>query len=200
MRRQSVMLTLWLLLPFGAMAALMTWIFVSLDKDKLMADAPPVGAGAGDTGNANALGQFLAGRDPDLIDHALAARRSQSAIDPRDWPGGLLVRLDPKLLGEAPGSPLLIARSKDGARIETETLRLKDGWFTARLNHNQVLGADLWIASGPVRLVRGELIAEPGESVVGLPMSTQIPGLELQASDPMVLEFGGSESTSGGTP
>jgi len=91
MRKQTLILTGWLTLPFLTLALLMVWIFTSLDKDKLMADAPPVGAGAGDTGNANALGQWLAGRDPDEVSKANDARRSGAAVDPFDWPGGTLL-------------------------------------------------------------------------------------------------------------
>lgn len=91
MRKQTLILTGWLALPFICLTILMFWIFISLDKDKLMADAPPVGAGAGDTGNANALGEWLAGHDPDQISHANQARRDGIAIDPFNWPGGTLL-------------------------------------------------------------------------------------------------------------
>ncbi len=49
------MLTLYLASPIVVFAMLVLLIFVTLDKDKLMADSPAVGAGAGDTGDANAL-------------------------------------------------------------------------------------------------------------------------------------------------
>ncbi len=91
MRKQTIILTAGLTTPFLCIALIMAWIFITLDKDKLMADAPPVGAGAGDTGNANALGQLLAGRDPDAISKANDARRSGTAIDPFNWPGGTLL-------------------------------------------------------------------------------------------------------------
>jgi len=106
MRKQTLILTAWLAMPFLCITFIMTWIFVTLDKDKLMADSPPVGAGAGDTGNANALGQWLAGRDPDQISKANQARREHTAINPFNWPGGTQLTfthtppsgLDPKTL------------------------------------------------------------------------------------------------------
>ena len=87
MRKQTIILTAWLAMPFLCITLIMTWIFVTLDKDRLM-NEPPVGAGAGDTGNANALGQWLAGRDPDQISKANDARREHTAINPFNWPGG----------------------------------------------------------------------------------------------------------------
>jgi|GEM_PF-1899661 len=94
MRKQTVILTTWLTLPFIILTLLMVWIFISLDKDKLMADAPPVGAGAGDTGNANALGQWIAGRDPDEVSRANEARRQGTLVNPFSWPGGTLIAFE----------------------------------------------------------------------------------------------------------
>lgn len=90
MRKQTLILTTWLALPFLCLLIIMGWIFISLDKDRLM-DEPPVGAGAGDTGNANALGQLFAGRDPNAISDANDARRDGKAVDPFNWPGGTLL-------------------------------------------------------------------------------------------------------------
>ena len=94
MRKQTVILTVWLILPFIAIGLLMAWLFYSLDKDRLMQDAPPVGAGAGDTGNANALGQLLAGRDPDEISKANDARREGTEVESFNWPGGTLLTFE----------------------------------------------------------------------------------------------------------
>tara|TARA_R110000737_G_scaffold2923_15_gene9754 strand:- start:33199 stop:33783 length:585 start_codon:yes stop_codon:yes gene_type:complete len=93
MRKQTLILTTWLALPFICLTLIMVWIFVSLDKDRLM-NEPPVGAGAGDTGNANALGQYLAGRDPDEVSKANQARREHSKVEPFNWPGGTLITFE----------------------------------------------------------------------------------------------------------
>lgn len=70
--RKNVLLTVWLLLPLIVVGGLTWWIFRSFaagPPEKL----PPVGAGAGDAGGANAIGLWLR---PD-------------AVDPRDWAGGV---------------------------------------------------------------------------------------------------------------
>ncbi|MFK7759527.1 MAG: hypothetical protein AB8C13_06245 [Phycisphaerales bacterium] len=121
MRKQTLMLTTWLGMPFLCLTLIMLWIFVTLDKDKLMSDAAPVGAGAGDAGNANALGQWIAGRDANAISDADRARREGIAIDPFSWPGGVLLTFehdgvagsglgDPGTGGSVDKSPKLTAR------------------------------------------------------------------------------------------
>ena len=107
-RKQTVILTAWLVLPFLCLALIMAWIFISLDKDRLM-NEPPVGAGAGDTGNANALGQWIAGRDPDAISRANEARREHRAVEPFDWPGGVLLTFE-HVVPEGVDASLLEAR------------------------------------------------------------------------------------------
>lgn len=56
MNRSRVLLTLFLLLPFLALAAVM-W---GISRNRPEMNAPPVGAGAGHTGGANAIGEYLA--------------------------------------------------------------------------------------------------------------------------------------------
>ena len=56
--KQNTLLTLWLLGPFAVLALLIGWIFYSLRAGPVM-DEPGVGAGAGDTGGANAIGEML---------------------------------------------------------------------------------------------------------------------------------------------
>lgn len=92
-KKKNILLTIWLLLPITIVSLLMVWIFYSLNTERLMDDAVPYGAGAGDTGNANAIGEWLAGHDADEISLAVKARREGLAIDPRDWPGGMEVRV-----------------------------------------------------------------------------------------------------------
>jgi hypothetical protein len=97
--RQRLLLTGWLLLPILVFAGLVAWIFVSVGKPKAM-NEPPVGAGAGDTGGANALGEFLSGRDPNAVERANIARRQGLPVDPFWWPGGTEVVIDAPGAGE----------------------------------------------------------------------------------------------------
>ncbi len=62
--KQNVLLTLWVLAPFAVLAVLVSWIFYSLRAGPMM-DEPGVGAGAGDTGGANAIGEMLKHRHDD---------------------------------------------------------------------------------------------------------------------------------------
>ena len=56
--KQNLLLTLWLAAPIGVLALIVGWIFYSLRAGPAM-DEPGVGAGAGDTGGANAVGEML---------------------------------------------------------------------------------------------------------------------------------------------
>lgn len=75
MTGRKLFLTGWLIAPIVIVAGLCTWIIVSMRQPPKM-DAPPVGAGAGHTGGANALGEWLAHKDRDgsvrivLADHS----------------------------------------------------------------------------------------------------------------------------------
>lgn len=77
--RKNVLLTLWLLFPIATMAALVWAIVATVGAPKKM-EATPVGPGAGDTGGANALGEWLAGNNP-------------NEVDPAMWPGGVELRI-----------------------------------------------------------------------------------------------------------
>lgn len=56
-----MILTAWLVSPILVVAFLCFWIVVSLQEGPKM-DAPAVGAGSGETGGANAIGEMLARR------------------------------------------------------------------------------------------------------------------------------------------
>ncbi len=132
MRKQTLILTAWLALPFICLTLIMAWIFVSLDKDRLM-NEPPVGAGAGDTGNANALGQLLAGRDPDEISKANDARREHSAVDPFDWPGGVLLTFEHA-----------VPESVDSSLLEARIVIESQSKIAVFVRHPQSLGEHQW--------------------------------------------------------
>lgn len=91
--RQKLLLTGWLLFPILVFAGLVGWIFVTKGAPKAM-NEPPVGAGAGDTGGANAIGEMLSGRDPNAVERANIARRQNLPVDPFWWPGGTEVVVD----------------------------------------------------------------------------------------------------------
>lgn len=132
MRKQTLILTTWLALPFLCLVIIMGWIFISLDKDRLM-DEPPVGAGAGDTGNANALGQLFAGRDPDEISDANDARRDGTAIDPFNWPGGTLLSFD----HEPPAD-------RDVATLEARIILETQGKVSILIRQPKSIGENQW--------------------------------------------------------
>lgn len=91
--RKNILLTLWLCLPFSVLTVILAIIFLSYGHAKM--DARPVGQGAGDTGGANALGQILAGRDPNEIERVAKDLREGRLIDPLDWPYGMRFTLEP---------------------------------------------------------------------------------------------------------
>lgn len=96
--RKNLALTAWLMLPFVVVGGLVVGIFLAYRQGPVM-DARPVGQGAGDTGGANALGQWLAGRNPDEVQRVRRDLREGRLIDPVAWPHGVNLRITP---GEAP--------------------------------------------------------------------------------------------------
>jgi len=92
--KKNLLLTLWLILPFLVVGGLVAGIFITYAKGPTM-DARPVGQGAGDTGGANAIGELLAGNDPDQRARTNRDLREGTLIDPLDWPGGVSIMLQP---------------------------------------------------------------------------------------------------------
>ncbi len=187
MRKQNVILSLWLVLPFVVIVGLMAWIFVSLDKERLMDDAVPIGAGAGDTGNANALGELLFGHDPDAISQALTARRERKPIDPRAWPGGIRFIIPTSSLGENPAEPLLISFSDEPRVLVTTTLNPHDDGTSSATIHELLVGRSFFASPGPVRIVDGKLVSEDGRALRAFTLEAQVPEPDLQTSDPMLV-------------
>lgn len=187
MRKQNVMLTVWLLLPFVVLVGLMAWIFVSLDKERLMDDAPPVGAGAGDTGNANALGELLRGHDPDAIDRALTARRERRPLDPRAWPGGIRFIIPTSALGDGADHPLLVSFSDEPRVLVTTTLNPHDDGTSSATIHERLVGRTFYASPGPVRIVDGTLVSEDGRTLRPFVLDPIVPDPDLQSSGPMLV-------------
>lgn len=191
MRKQTLILTGWLTLPFLALTLLMVWIFTSLDKDRLMAGAPPVGAGAGDTGNANALGEWLAGRDPDAVSDAIDARRERRAIDPLDWPGGVLIRVPQSAIAPNDKSGVLIM-AKQGNAIPGRTTGMTldtQGYFTATFREVDNLGPLFFVGRGIRKdsVHPREIADSDGRRLRAFLLPRMIPDPGLQVSDPIVV-------------
>lgn len=186
--KKNILLTIWLLLPIIIVSLLMVWIFYSLDKDRLMDDAPPVGAGAGDTGNANALGEWLAGNDADAISEAVKARREGRAIDPREWPGGVMfqIQVDTDLPDDARLMFTLI-HDEQGKYTSTGLGPKTDTYYTKGFTQAQLKGSFFVICeSFPMRVVNG-FEDESGRSLRIVSIDSQVPATDLQVSDPMVI-------------
>jgi hypothetical protein len=114
--RKNLALTAWLMLPIAVVAGLVVWIFAAYRAGPVM-DARPIGQGAGDTGGANALGEWLAGRNPDEVARVRRALREGRLVDPLDWAAGVVLLFrGPE--GDLPGASIVVW---DGAG--TETLR-----------------------------------------------------------------------------
>ncbi len=177
MNKKNILLTIWLLLPITIVSLLMVWIFYSLDKDRLMDDAVPYGAGAGDTGNANAIGEWLAGNDADQISLAVKARREGVAIDPREWPGGIDLRVQIIEIGKIQKDWYLELRSDAGAEmVLVQAGPSINGWYSIVLSHEQVSGATVWLGEGADNVGQRQYI------------KSQVPDPNLQTTDPMAVE------------
>lgn len=77
MKISKPVLTLWLVAPIVLVLGLSVWIVVSMQGEPLM-HAPPVGAGAGQTGGANALGEWLAHRNDSARVRIVVEDRSEA--------------------------------------------------------------------------------------------------------------------------
>ncbi|MCL4741039.1 MAG: hypothetical protein KJZ54_02445 [Phycisphaerales bacterium] len=110
--RKRVLLTLFLAAPILVVAGLLYAVAVSLERGVRLA-APPVGAGAGQTGGANALGEYLAGRT--------------RLVPAESLPGGVAIVLHdasgqssesrPVFIVIDDAEPLRMARRADGAWV-----------------------------------------------------------------------------------
>lgn len=113
MKIKNAMLTLWLAAPILVVALLCYWIFASFSGGGDDVKARAVGAGSNDTGGANALGEWLAGRDPDEVQRIKRDLREGRLVDPYQWPGGVELRvwtgegaLPPSVVFQLPGGTL----------------------------------------------------------------------------------------------
>ena len=187
--KKNILLTVWLLLPITIVSLLMVWIFWSLDKDRLMADAVPIGAGAGDTGNANALGQWLAGRDPDEVAAALEARRNGRAIALQEWPGGVTIKVPVAAFGADPQAMMLVFVDDQSLEVLAQDM-IADGEGFAVLDVSQgdVQGFFFYATTSEPMLKGNRVVDADGRKLTPIMFEPQIPDPNLQISDPMVVE------------
>ncbi len=189
MSRKNFILTLWLIAPLATFAGLYAMIFVTLDNDKPMSDAAPIGAGAGDTGNANALGQWLAGRNPDAVSLATKAKRERLMISPMDWPGGVELRI-PSGAIEVGDEPLMLTQIYDEqGRFSTTMVELNAGLgaYVRVLDAEQfALGNRFVLATSlPVINEDSTITDDAGRALRVITLPTVIPPSEVGVNDPL---------------
>ncbi|MEQ8850583.1 MAG: hypothetical protein RIB32_02225 [Phycisphaerales bacterium] len=124
--RKNVLLTLWLIFPLAVMGGLVWVIVATVGAPKKM-DVPAVGPGAGDTGGANALGEWLAGNNP-------------NEVDPAKWPGGVEIRV-PVAAFDAP--PTLAPEGEEDAHTWVPIVR--DGMYAWTLKPYDVRVSDAFV-------------------------------------------------------
>lgn len=186
--RKNLILTGWLLLPILVFGGLVAWIFVTASRPKAM-DVEAVGPGAGDTGGANALGEWIAGRDPNAVQRANIARREGRPIEPFVWPGGTEVTV----AGD-PGQPVSFGwiDARTGL-LRSQVLRFRDGaWRAVLIEHRPEPGSLIYLASGEMsQLIRGgerTVVDAEGDEIVPISVGTIVPE-GTAASDPLELRL-----------
>lgn len=186
--RKNLLITLWLALPIAVFAGLIVWIFVSAGKPKAMHETP-IGPGAGDTGGANALGEWLAGRDANDVERANIARREGRPIDPFIWPGGTEIRVP----GD-PDRPVSIGwiDARTGLLRSVVLLRGDHGWKTLLIDNRPKDGSAVYLCAGPmsqrIRGGEGVVVDGSGTPVVPFVVPPIVP-VDTLASDPLVVEL-----------
>ncbi len=185
--RKNLLLTVWLALPILVFAGMVAWIFVSKGRPKAM-DVVAVGPGAGDTGGANALGEWLAGRSPNRVERANIARRQGQAVDPFWWPGGTRVVVD------APGAPAVSVGwiDAESALLRSVVLRRDDEgrWAAVLRDHRPAEGAVVFVSDrGMTQRIRDgvrEVVDDAGGLIAPVPVAPVVVG-ETVASSPLTV-------------
>ena len=103
-RGRQLILSLFLLTPALIVAGIM-WYFAAIGGAGHM-DVPPIGAGAGSTGGANAIGELLSGHranhaalppESSKAGGAAAASDEPKMIRAEDWDGGILLIVEDQI-------------------------------------------------------------------------------------------------------
>lgn len=185
------MLTAWLLLPILVFAGLVAWIFATMSGPKAMTP-DGVGQGAGDTGGANALGEWLAGRSPNQVERANIARRQRQAVDPFWWPGGTRVVVD------APGAEGVTLGwiDEETGLLRAVVLRRPDdsegSWAAVLREHRPAEGSLIYLSahgmSQRIKGGRGEVVDGSGRTIVPMPVAPVGVG-DTPTAEPLTLEL-----------
>lgn len=188
MSKKNIILTLWLISPIATFAGLYVLIFVTLDKDRPMADAVPYGAGAGDTGDANAIGQWLAGRNPDAISLATKAKREGLMISPTDWPGGVLLTIPVSALPEGTRSVYLTVIYREQGRFGTSGMKhdQEQGVFETQIDQKTLKqGSRFVIATSMPSRDGDSFMDDDGRVLAVLSMSPVLAPRDVDVNDPL---------------
>jgi hypothetical protein len=170
--RKNLLLTLWLALPIAIFSGMVAWIFVSKGRPKAM-DEAAVGPGAGDTGGANALGEWLAGRSPNQVERANIARRQGRVVDPFWWPGGTRVVVE---AADARGVSVGWVDAESGL-LRSVVLRREDGgaWAAVLRDHRPAEGSLVYVSeNGLMQRIRDgarEVVNEGGGLIAPIPVA-----------------------------
>lgn len=187
--RKNLMLTLWLIFPIAVFGGLVAWIFGSAGSPRKM-EAVPVGPGAGDTGGANALGEWLSGRDPNAVERANIARREGQAVDPFWWPEGtrFVVR------AEGPVEQVTVGWVDSGSGLlSTVALKWQDGvWVATARDRRPAPGSTVYVSASGIRQVisGGERRVTDDGGVLLVPRAVPpVLAVGTMSSEPIVVEF-----------
>lgn len=189
--RKNVLLTLWLALPIAVFAGMVVWIFETKGRPKIM-DVAPVGPGAGDTGGANALGEWLAGRDPNRVERANIARRQGRAVDPFWWPGGTRVVVEASEAHGEGGAVSVGWLDADTGLLRSVVLRRDggDAWAAVLRDHRPAEGSLVYVsANGLTQRIRDgvrEVVDDSGGLVVPVSVAP-VPVGQTLASEPLTV-------------
>ncbi|MBO6740663.1 MAG: hypothetical protein JJ916_12480 [Phycisphaerales bacterium] len=192
MRRKNLLLTLWLIAPIAVFAGLYALIFVTQDKEKLMADAKPIGAGAGDTGDANAIGQWLAGRDPDAVSLATKAKRERLMISPYDWPGGVELSIPAAAMQGEPERVYLTLIYEEAGRFGSSPMRLDEdrSVYRAVISSEQLGRGKRFVIAGSLPSSEGGGYVDENSSALRvLTMSPVLPPSDADVSEPLAVHL-----------
>lgn len=116
-RSKNWMLTLWLIGPLAAVVLLVAVIALR-DPNSIRMVAPAVGAGAGNTGGANAIGEMLAGHKathnanapaPDAAAPNAAVPEEPNLVQPESLPQGFILVVEDKARRATQTSPIYLA-------------------------------------------------------------------------------------------
>jgi hypothetical protein len=188
--RKNLLLTFWLALPILVFAGLVWWIFASGARPSGM-DAEPVGPGAGDTGGANALGEWLAGRSPNDVERANIARRQGRDVDPFWWPGGTRVVVEDAGSDADRGVTIGWLDGQFGVLRSVALRAGGDGaWSSVLRDQRPAEGSLIYVCRGAmaqrIRDGRSDVVGADGQILVPVsvrPVSTE----GVAASDPIPL-------------